>query len=151
MNTMILEAGHKIASITLSDGLIQISATDSERLIVQNIWGATFAIKEAADFCDFHGKFIRSIAHLADGYIIWTEDDLYFRIFTAEDERVPLTKQTINEISERLPGALAIAANALGLTVAELQQALERKEIRADDFLPLFKAAVAKPVVQGEG
>jgi rare lipoprotein A len=42
------------------------------------------------------------------------------------------------QLAERLPGALQIAARAIGVTVAQLQKLLETGQLTADVFLPRF-------------
>lgn len=42
------------------------------------------------------------------------------------------------QLGERLPGATGIAARAMGVTQAKFNEMLERGEIMAEDFLPLF-------------
>lgn len=42
------------------------------------------------------------------------------------------------QLGERLPGAFALAAKAMGVTQAELNKMLETGKVMADDFLPRF-------------
>jgi tape measure domain-containing protein len=44
------------------------------------------------------------------------------------------------QLGERLPGAVQIAARALGVTTQQLDKMLERGELLAEDFLPRFAA-----------
>ncbi len=44
------------------------------------------------------------------------------------------------QLGERLPGAFAIAARAMGVTTAGLNKMLERGEVISEDFLPKFAA-----------
>ncbi|MEF8746653.1 MAG: tape measure protein [Candidatus Accumulibacter propinquus] len=46
------------------------------------------------------------------------------------------------QLGERLPGAFAIAARAMGVTQAELGKLLETGQIATSDFLPRFAAAL---------
>ena len=46
------------------------------------------------------------------------------------------------QLAERLPGALKIAANAMGLTQAEFSKLLESGKLLASDFLPKFGQAL---------
>ena len=48
------------------------------------------------------------------------------------------------QLGERLPGAVQIAARALGVTTAELDKMLERGELLAEDFLPKFARELDK-------
>ena len=42
------------------------------------------------------------------------------------------------QVGERLPGAFALAAKALGMTTAELQKALENGEVKSAEFVRKF-------------
>lgn len=44
------------------------------------------------------------------------------------------------QIGERIPGAFGIAARAMGVTTAELNNMLDRGELMSEDFLPKFAA-----------
>lgn len=46
------------------------------------------------------------------------------------------------QLSERLPGAFQIAAKSLGLTVAQLDEALKTGALLTDDFLPAFSKGI---------
>lgn len=46
------------------------------------------------------------------------------------------------QLGERLPGALQIAAKAMGVTTSELGKMLEQGQVIADDFLPKFAIAL---------
>ena len=46
------------------------------------------------------------------------------------------------QLGERLPGAMKLAANAMGVTQAELSKMLETGQIMASDFLPKFGDAL---------
>lgn len=48
------------------------------------------------------------------------------------------------QIGERVPGAFAIAAKAIGVTQAELNKMLEQGQVIATDFLPKFAAELGK-------
>lgn len=48
------------------------------------------------------------------------------------------------QLGERLPGAFATAARAMGVTTAELGKMLEQGQVVADDFLPKFAAELTK-------
>jgi tape measure domain-containing protein len=48
------------------------------------------------------------------------------------------------QLGERLPGAVQIAARALGVTTQELDKMLERGELLAEDFLPKFARELDK-------
>lgn len=48
------------------------------------------------------------------------------------------------QLGERLPGAFQIAARAMGVTTAELDEMLVAGELLADDFLPRFAAEVRR-------
>lgn len=48
------------------------------------------------------------------------------------------------QLGERLPGAFQIAAQAMGVTTAELGEMLERGEVVADEFLPRFAKALTE-------
>lgn len=46
------------------------------------------------------------------------------------------------QLGERIPGAFRIAAEAMGVTTAELGKMLEQGQVVADDFLPKFATAL---------
>lgn len=48
------------------------------------------------------------------------------------------------QLGERLPGAVQIAARAMGVSTAELGKMLEKGEVIADEFLPRFAAELEK-------
>lgn len=48
------------------------------------------------------------------------------------------------QLSERLPGAFAIAARSMGITEKELNKLLETGQVLASDFLPKFAAELTK-------
>lgn len=48
------------------------------------------------------------------------------------------------QVGERLPGAFATAARAMGVTTAELGKMLEQGQVVADDFLPKFARELTK-------
>lgn len=48
------------------------------------------------------------------------------------------------QLGERLPGAMGIAARAMGVTTAELGKQMELGNVYADDFLPKFAAELHK-------
>ena len=50
------------------------------------------------------------------------------------------------QLGERLPGAFRVAAEALGVSTAELGKMLERGEVLAEDFLPRFASQLEKHV-----
>lgn len=53
------------------------------------------------------------------------------------------------QIGERVPGALGIAADAMGVTTAQLDKMMERGELMASDFLPRFAAQMEKSFIGG--
>lgn len=53
-------------------------------------------------------------------------------------------EELTGQLGERLPGALAIAARALGTTTADLFKMLEQGQVLADDFLPRFAEQLRK-------
>lgn len=48
------------------------------------------------------------------------------------------------QLGERLPGAFQMAARAMGMTTAELDKALQKGKVLADDFLPKLAAELNK-------
>ena len=48
------------------------------------------------------------------------------------------------QLAERLPGSVNIAARALGVTTGELDKMLKKGEVLADDFLPKFATELEK-------
>ncbi|MYA88745.1 MAG: tape measure protein [Boseongicola sp. SB0662_bin_57] len=48
------------------------------------------------------------------------------------------------QLGERLPGAFQIAARAMGVTTAELDEMLEQGELLSEDFLPRFAAGLRR-------
>jgi tape measure domain-containing protein len=48
------------------------------------------------------------------------------------------------QIGERIPGAFNIAARAMGMTTQQLDKALEKGEVMAEDFLPKFSNELKK-------
>lgn len=48
------------------------------------------------------------------------------------------------QLGERIPGAFGIAAQAMGVTTAELSKMLEKGEVVATDFLPKFAAELTR-------
>lgn len=46
------------------------------------------------------------------------------------------------QLGERLPGAMQIAAQAMGVTTSQLQKMLDNGQLMAEDFLPRFAAAI---------
>lgn len=48
------------------------------------------------------------------------------------------------QLGERLPGAFAIAARAMGVTTAQLSKMLEQGQVFSDEFLPKFAAQLKK-------
>jgi len=53
------------------------------------------------------------------------------------------------QIGERLPGAFAIAARSLGVTMQELDKMLEQGELISEEFLPKFAAELERTFGQG--
>jgi len=53
------------------------------------------------------------------------------------------------QLGERIPGAFKIAADAMGVTQAELNKMLETGKVVAEDFLPKFGAQLEKTFAQG--
>lgn len=54
------------------------------------------------------------------------------------------------QIGERIPGAFAIAARAMGMTTAELDAAMKKGEVYSTDFLPKFAAELKKTYSTGQ-
>jgi len=53
------------------------------------------------------------------------------------------------QLGERLPGAFQIAARAMGVTTAQLDEMLQKGQVMADDFLPKFGAELDKAFANG--
>jgi tape measure domain-containing protein len=48
------------------------------------------------------------------------------------------------QLGERIPGALGIAARAMGMTQAQFNEMLDSGKIMAEDFLPKFSKRIKK-------
>lgn len=55
------------------------------------------------------------------------------------------------QLGERIPGAVGIAAKAMGVTTAELSKMLEKGEVVAGDFLPKFAAELERATAGAAG
>ena len=53
------------------------------------------------------------------------------------------------QLGERIPGAFQIAARAIGVTTAELDEMLRRGEVLAEDLLPRLAAEIRRSVADG--
>lgn len=51
---------------------------------------------------------------------------------------------------DRLPGAVKLAADSMGVTAAELMKMMEQGELMAEDFLPKFAVAMRESVREGD-
>src|SRR5690606_20127337 len=54
------------------------------------------------------------------------------------------TEELRRQLGERLPGAFGIMANALGVTLPQLDKMLKKGEVLSKDALPKFAAALEK-------
>lgn len=53
-----------------------------------------------------------------------------------------MSEELKNQLGDSLPGAMRLAAAAMGKTTAELQKMMEKGQLLADDFLPKFAKAL---------
>lgn len=69
-------------------------------------------------------------------------------IFTAVEQimskNIVSAEELRQQLGERLPGAMAVAAKAIGVTGKELQDLLKQGALTADEFLPKFAAELRK-------
>lgn len=79
-------------------------------------------------------------------------DDLYgtFKAFSDIASKGTVQSEELKrQLGNRVPGAFAIAARAMGVTTAELNNLLKAGKLMSDDFLPAFANQLAKENIAG--
>ena len=121
LGTSVIDTGNNFASFAASTKGTQLEG-EKTRLIFSSVSEAS--AKLGLSQADTNGLFL-AFQQIASKGVVSSEE---------------LRQQ----IAERLPGGLQIAARALGVTTGELNKMLEQGQVISDDFLPKFAEEIRK-------